>query len=81
MNLAIDRGLPVPGKQAKGAFRTALEEALPTMVVGDSVFVPGAKIGQVSHIALDCSGPIVPRFTCRTRVECGVDGVRIWRIK
>ncbi|PZF76195.1 hypothetical protein DK847_13395 [Aestuariivirga litoralis] len=68
--IAITKGLPTPHRgRAKYPFRD--------MELGDSFFAPGASVIGLHG----CARRHRPkRFTCRTLVENGVAGVRVWRI-
>jgi hypothetical protein len=76
--IKIDKGVPVPpltqGRRMKYPFRQ--------MEVGDSFFVPGVKTSSgfsgCLHGVRKSTGWT---FTCRSRVEDGVQGVRVWRIE
>ena len=69
--ISITKGLPTPHRgRAKYPFRD--------MEVGDSFFVRGASVIGLHG----CARRHRPkRFTCRTLVENGVAGVRVWRIQ
>ena len=68
----IEKGIPIPQRKidAKYPFRE--------MQVGDSFFTSGTPASYFSlHIRL-----LRPKkFSCRTVVENGVKGLRIWRIE
>ena len=68
--IAITKGLPAPrGRRAKYPFRD--------MQVGDSFFAPGSSVIGI-HGCARRHRPM--RFTCRSVVEDGVAGIRVWRI-
>jgi hypothetical protein len=69
--ISITKGLPTPHRgRAKYPFRD--------MEVGDSFFAPGASVIGLHG----CARRHRPkRFTCRSLVENGVGGVRVWRIQ
>lgn len=50
------------------------------MEVGDSFFAPGKKQKAVSQSARKYGKRTGTRFSSRTTVEDGVQGVRVWRI-
>lgn len=74
--LVVDKGIPIP--KLKSGFPPL--SVWSKMEIGDSVFVPGSD-------SLKAQGFIKyprtkgMRFTCRTLVENGVSGVRVWRIE
>lgn len=67
--ISITKGLPTPHRgRAKYPFRD--------MEVGDSFFAPHASVIGLHG----CARRHRPkRFTCRSLVENGVAGVRVWR--
>ena len=68
--IAITKGLPAPrGRRAKYPFRD--------MEIGDSFFSPGSSVIGI-HGCARRHRPM--RFTCRSVVEDGVAGIRVWRI-
>ena len=68
--IAITKGLPTPrGRRAKYPFRD--------MEIGDSFFAPGSSVIGI-HGCARRHRPM--RFTCRSVVEEGVPGIRVWRI-
>lgn len=68
--IEITKGLPTPHRgRSKYPFRG--------MDLGDSFFAPGATVIGL-HGCARRHRPM--RFTCRTVVENGVSGVRVWRI-
>jgi hypothetical protein len=68
-DISITKGLPTPHRgRAKYPFRD--------MEVGDSFFAPRASVIGLHG----CARRHRPkRFTCRSLVENGVGGVRVWR--
>ncbi|MFO1130747.1 MAG: hypothetical protein U1E16_01835 [Hyphomicrobiales bacterium] len=69
--IEITKGLPTPQRgRSKYPFRD--------MELGDSFFAPGASVIGL-HGCARRHRPM--RFTCRTLVENGVAGVRVWRIR
>ena len=68
--IGITKGLPAPHRgRPKYPFRD--------MELGDSFFAPGATVISLHG----CARRHRPkRFTCRTLVENGIPGVRVWRI-
>ncbi|MEI7599672.1 MAG: hypothetical protein WCJ41_10150 [Aestuariivirga sp.] len=68
--IAITKGVPAPrGRRAKYPF--------PAMEIGDSFFAPGSSVIGI-HGCARRHRPM--RFTCRSIVEDGVAGIRVWRI-
>jgi len=68
--IAITKGLPAPrGRRAKYPFRD--------MEIGDSFFSPKSSVIGI-HGCARRHRPM--RFTCRSVVEDGVAGIRVWRI-
>lgn len=68
--IEITKGLPTPrGRRAKYPFRE--------MEVGDSFFAPGSSVIGI-HGCARRHRPM--KFTCRSLVENGVAGIRVWRI-
>ena len=69
--ISITKGLPTPHRgRAKYPFRD--------MEIGDSFFARGASVIGLHG----CARRHRPkRFTCRSLVENGVAGVRVWRIQ
>ena len=68
--IEITKGLPTPHRgRSKYPFRD--------MELGDSVFAPGSTVIGL-HGCARRHRPM--RFTCRSVVENGVSGVRVWRI-
>ena len=68
--IAITKGLPTPrGRRAKYPFRD--------MEIGDSFFAPGSSVIGI-HGCARRHRPM--KFTCRSMVENGVAGIRVWRI-
>ena len=66
----ITKGLPTPrGRKSKYPFRD--------MEVGDSFFSPGSSVIGI-HGCARRHRPM--KFTCRSVVEDGVAGIRVWRI-
>lgn len=69
--ISITKGMPAPrGRRAKYPFRD--------MEIGDSFFAPGSSVIGI-HGCARRHRPM--RFTCRTVVEDGVAGIRVWRIE
>ena len=69
--IVITKGLPAPrGRRAKYPFRD--------MEIGDSFFAPGSSVIGI-HGCARRHRPM--RFTCRSVVEDGVSGIRVWRIE
>lgn len=68
--IEINRGLPAPrGRKSKYPFRE--------MEIGDSFFAPGSSVIGI-HGCARRHRPM--KFTCRSVVENGVAGIRVWRI-
>lgn len=68
--IEINKGLPTPrGRKTKYPFRE--------MEVGDSFFAPGSSVIGI-HGCARRHRPM--KFTCRSMVENGVAGIRVWRI-
>lgn len=68
--IAITKGLPAPrGRKSKYPFRD--------MELGDSFFAPGSSVIGI-HGCARRHRPM--RFTCRSVVENGIAGIRVWRI-
>lgn len=68
--IEITKGVPAPrGRRAKYPFRD--------MDIGDSFFAPGSSVIGI-HGCARRHRPM--RFTCRSVVENGVAGIRVWRI-
>ena len=68
--IGISKGIPTPQRgRTKYPFRN--------MQLGDSFFAPGATVIGI-HGCARRHRPM--RFTCRTVVEDGTPGVRVWRI-
>ena len=69
--IAITKGVPAPrGRRAKYPFRD--------MEIGDSFFAPGSSVIGI-HGCARRHRPM--RFTCRSVVENGVSGIKVWRIE
>lgn len=51
------------------------------LLVGDSFFVPHATIHRMSTLCSHRCERYEVKYTCRTVVESGVKGVRVWRTK
>ena len=69
-NIEITKGVPTPrGRKSKYPFRD--------MEVGDSFFAPGSSVIGI-HGCARRHRPM--KFTCRSIVENGVAGIRVWRI-
>jgi hypothetical protein len=51
------------------------------MAVGDSFFEPEITITSLSSAATRAGQRLGVRFTCRTVVESGLSGVRVWRVE
>jgi hypothetical protein len=68
--ISITKGMPAPrGRRSKYPFRD--------MDIGDSFFAPGSSVIGI-HGCARRHRPM--RFTCRSIVENGIPGVRVWRI-
>lgn len=68
--IEINRGLPPPrGRRSKYPFRE--------MEIGDSFFAPGSSVIGI-HGCARRHRPM--KFTCRSLVENGIAGIRVWRI-
>lgn len=69
--IEITKGVPTPrGRRSKYPFRD--------MEIGDSFFAPGSSVIGI-HGCARRHRPM--RFTCRSVVEDGVAGIRVWRIE
>lgn len=69
--IQLDRNIPLPEQRANRIY------PFREMAVGDSFFAAEASIVKL-HAAARKYSDI--RVTCRTRIENGVKGVRVWRI-
>ena len=68
--IEITKGLPTPHRgRTKYPFRD--------MELGDSFFAPGSSVIGI-HGCARRHRPM--RFTCRSVVENGIAGIRVWRI-
>jgi hypothetical protein len=73
----IEKDLPVPdvisGRRAKYPWRR--------MEVGDSFFTPETSRSGLSGAKRHAEKATGFKFTCSTRVENGIKGVRVWRVE
>lgn len=68
--IEITKDVPTPrGRRSKYPFRG--------MEIGDSFFAPGSSVIGI-HGCARRHRPM--RFTCRSVVENGIGGIRVWRI-
>lgn len=68
--IEITKGVPAPrGRKSKYPFRE--------MEIGDSFFAPGSSVIGI-HGCARRHRPM--KFTCRSVVENGIAGIRVWRI-
>ena len=72
----IESDIPLPGK----GWKTGLAATLRAMQSGQSAFVAGTSMSNLSGRIADVSKRIGAKFSCRTVVENGVKGVRVWRV-
>lgn len=76
IKISIEKGIPLPMGKCGGRGRPAIYP-FPDMQVGDSVFIPGQKVGGGAYgSARSISRRLGFKFAART-VE---GGIRIWRI-
>ncbi len=73
--LEIQSGIALP-RGDLGSYRRYPWNALG---VGDSFFAPGRDVRTISSSAGQAARRLHTRYTCRTVVEDGVRGVRVWR--
>jgi hypothetical protein len=71
----FNKGIPIP--PMKVTRRIPWRE----MEIGDSVFMPGRKIYEAYNTTRDARKRHNFVFACRTTVEEGIEGIRIWRVK
>ena len=69
---AIEDDIPVPGTDG-------LHGILRRMQPSQSLFVSDVKIGDLSGVS-KAARRNGAKYTCRTVVENGVKGVRVWRV-
>jgi hypothetical protein len=74
--LRIDRGISLP--RHSGEY---YKYPWGDLNIGDSFFVERARITTLSSLALRAGRRLSKRFTCRSLVEDGVPGVRVFRIE
>lgn len=84
--MKIDKHIPPPVARAfKGKGNHLSAYPFREMAVGDSVFYAGANKRSAQHPAYMVARGIQKRdglrFTLRSVVEDGVEGVRIWRLE
>lgn len=72
----IESDIPVPGKGKA----TGLTATLRAMQPGQSAFVTQTTMSNMSGRIANASTRNGGKYTCRTVVENGVKGVRIWRV-
>jgi len=73
----IDFNVPIPSPKA-----VVTKYPFAIMKIGDSFFVPNKTASEVSpHFARARRRLPGTKFACRTVVENGVKGVRVWRVK
>lgn len=70
--IPVDRNIPLP--QVRVGRLYPFED----MQIGDSFFVIDGSVVRIHAAARQFNKRM--RFTCRTRIEDGVRGVRVWRI-
>lgn len=77
--IVVDEGIPAP--QGRGRIRQLLP--LDQMKLGSSFFVPEhvASTGSVTSAAHNYGERNGQTYTIRRRMERGVAGTRVWRIK
>jgi len=68
--LRIDKDIPIGGIQRK-------KYPLGELEIGDSFFVPGKIVAQITGVFHRYPGR---KFSGRTVFESGVKGARIWRV-
>lgn len=73
----IDDGVPVPAVTDRP---TPRKWPLADLGVGQSFFAPEAKIKSMSRLASTVRWATGSRFTCKTTIENGTLGVRVWRV-
>jgi hypothetical protein len=76
--MKINREIPIPARTARGGFRKYPWSA---MQPGDSFFVQGMTIFKISSQATHRAQKDGRKYTCRSVVENGESGVRVWRVK
>lgn len=69
--IQLDRGVPIPEQRRRKSY------PFRDMEVGDSFFATETSIVRIHAAARNYKGV---RVTCRTRIENGEKGVRVWRI-
>jgi hypothetical protein len=77
-NVKIDKGVPIPGYHRKPA-----PVPWASFEVGDSAFFPKANQFVIGSSAYNFGKKQNPKrkFSYRTVVENGSEGVRIWRVE
>jgi hypothetical protein len=75
----IERGIPMPGAEAK-RLPGKTKYPFAAMRVGDSFFVPKRQTNAISATAAPYQQN-GRKFSCRATKEKGVSGVRVWRVK
>lgn len=85
-HMQIDKNIPPPVARAfKSKTGRLSRYPFRQMEIGDSAFFPGANKVNAQHPAYMAAKTIQKRdglrFTLRSVVENGVEGVRIWRLE
>jgi hypothetical protein len=77
--LSAESNVPlIPRSRAHGGWYKYPWESL---AVGDSFFVEGKSIVGVSAQAVNRTKRHGDKYTCRSVIEGGVPGVRVWRVE
>lgn len=66
----LEKGVPIPRPPSKHPWAK--------MQVSDSIYFPDAKISTIKSMVRSASKRLGFKFTTR---KCGIEGVRVWRIK
>lgn len=78
MPIKIDKLIPIPKPGRKGWLA---RYPFRQMKVGDSFFVPGRNVQQMSNSGAQYRKLFGHRYTVRSVVEGGKKGCRVWRTK
>ena len=71
LNITIDKHIPLASRS-----KYPFEE----MALGDSFFVPGRTISQMSAVSCAASRRTKHKYSCRSRRENATNGIRVWRV-
>ena len=75
--LAVEKGIPIPASRGGGVSKYPWADMTE---VGDSFFVPNGPRGAIYTAAIWYGTRHEGmKFACRTVIEDGVTGVRVWR--